>query len=49
LLTPKDTISQTYGMDGVTFCGPRIYQFTVPSLSPSKVVTFDTNSNTIIM
>ena len=32
LLVPQDTVSQKYGpADGVSFCGPRIYNFLIPT------------------
>lgn len=48
LLTPEDTISQNYGADGTSFCGPRVYQFKVPSLPFSTVVMFDEVTSTMI-
>lgn len=41
LATPQDTVSLNIVPDGVSFCGPRVYKFEVPSLVDQKVVQFD--------
>ena len=47
MVPPADTVSQDNTPDGISFCGPRVYQFEVPSLVDQEVVKF--NAQTMII
>lgn len=41
MVPPADTVSLDNEPSGISFCGPRVYQFDVPSLVDQEVVLFD--------